>query len=222
MTCLRAVDPRRVSRALRNQAMLQPRPAGITAGGLLVMFPDGVPAATNQEAAGRLGPSSMFKSPVHATAGKAGRYRESLTSRDRPMRTHQLLLRSSIEEPSMTSMDQRPSSRPPSTATHRHMRIGRPIGPRTTAPRRAAAPAPQRVDGTPGTRASRASALRRNRMVGFADIAHLHFRHLRQAGERGIVSYRKPTTPTRPCVPRSIPISSGGVVLVIVTRSSPP
>jgi hypothetical protein len=37
----------------------------MAAGGLHVNFPDGVPAATNHEAAGRLGPSSMFMPPVH-------------------------------------------------------------------------------------------------------------------------------------------------------------
>jgi hypothetical protein len=182
------------------------------------MFPEGVPAATDQEAAGRLGSSSKFKSPVHPIARKAGvAFRDRSTSRGRPM--DNLLLGSSLEEPSMTSMDQRHSSRPPSTAIQRHTRIGR----LTTAPRCAVAATRERVDRIPGARASQANVLRRNRLlVGFAVIAHLHFRHPRQAGERGIVSYRQPTTPTRPRVPRSIPISSGDAVLVVVTGSSPP
>jgi hypothetical protein len=45
----------------------------MAAGGLLVNFPDGVPAATNHEAAGRLGPSSIVMSPVYpAPAQPAG------------------------------------------------------------------------------------------------------------------------------------------------------
>jgi hypothetical protein len=130
---------------------------------------------------------------------------------------------SSIEEPSMTSMDQRHSSRPPSTATHRHTTIGRPIRCLTAAPRRAVAPTRQRVHRTPGNGASRANVLRQNRfLVRFAVIAHLHFPPS-AAGRRARNGQHQAADNTHAATcAATIPISSGGLVVIMVTRSSPP